>query len=59
MPIYEFQCPQCGTKIEKLQKMSDLDADCPKCESTMIKLISAANHVLNGTGWYKTDFRGK
>lgn len=61
MPIYEYQCAQCGHYFEKLQKMSD-DAlvDCPACQQPALKkLISAAGFQLKGTGWYETDFKGK
>ena len=32
MPIYEYQCRDCGEEIEVLQKISDPPAvDCPAC----------------------------
>jgi len=33
MPIYEYHCPQCGTKFEKLIRSSFSAADvrCPTC----------------------------
>jgi putative FmdB family regulatory protein len=61
MPIYEYQCKECGHALEALQKMSD-DAltDCPVChKSALEKLISATSFQLKGTGWYVTDFRNK
>ena len=61
MPIYEYQCKDCGHQLEKLQKMSDSPlSDCPQCEkSSLIKKISAAGFRLKGTGWYETDFKTK
>ena len=61
MPIYEFECPRCKHRCDRLQKMSDPNPDCPECEprQNMTKLISACNHELKGSGWYKTDFRNK
>ena len=60
MPIYEFKCTRCQEHFDKLQRMDDPNPPCPACgcEHTN-KLISACNHELKGTGWYKTDFKGK
>ena len=59
MPIYEYQCDDCGHKMEKLQKMSDARlTDCPACEKPALKkLVSAAAFRLKGNGWYETDFK--
>ncbi len=61
MPIYEYQCQNCGYELEKLQKMSDAPLkDCPNCkQSTLSKKVSAAGFRLKGTGWYETDFKNK
>lgn len=59
MPIYEYQCQDCGHRLEALQRMSD-DAlkDCPQCtKPTLKKLISASGFRLKGGGWYETDFK--
>ncbi|MFK7862731.1 MAG: FmdB family zinc ribbon protein [Pseudohongiellaceae bacterium] len=59
MPIYEYQCSNCGATIEALQKMSDAPkVDCPKCQTPSLKkLVSAASFRLKGGGWYETDFK--
>jgi len=61
MPIYEYQCQDCGHQLEKLQKMLDAPLqDCPSCKQvTLRKKISAAGFRLKGTGWYETDFKNK
>lgn len=60
MPIYEFQCPECGERTEVIQKISDAPAaECPKCGAGMKKLISAPSFQLKGSGWYKTDYAAK
>ncbi|MDF1796645.1 MAG: zinc ribbon domain-containing protein [Coxiellaceae bacterium] len=61
MPIYEYQCQQCGHQCELLQKISDNPATtCPECHKEGLKkLVSAAGFQLKGTGWYVTDFRDK
>lgn len=59
MPIYEYQCQECGHQLEALQKISDDPlTDCPECsESALQKLVSAASFRLKGGGWYETDFK--
>ena len=59
MPIYEYQCEQCGHKLEKLQKISDEPLkSCPQCgNQSLKKLVSAAAFRLKGGGWYETDFK--
>ena len=61
MPIYEYECQQCGHRHEVLQKISeDPLTDCPSChESALKKLVSAAGFRLSGSGWYETDFKSK
>lgn len=59
MPIYEYQCTDCGHQLEALQKISDVPlADCPSCSKPSLKKqISAAGFRLAGSGWYETDFK--
>ena len=59
MPIYEYECTDCGHKLEAIQKMSDDPLkDCPECdESALKKLVSAVGFRLKGSGWYETDFK--
>lgn len=61
MPIYEYQCQNCGQYVELLQKVSD--APIKRCEAcgknTMNKLVSSPSFQLKGDGWYVTDFRDK
>ena len=59
MPIYEYQCNDCGHVFDALQKMSDPAlTDCPDCgKPELRKLLSAPNFRLKGGGWYETDFK--
>jgi putative FmdB family regulatory protein len=61
MPIYEYQCGECGHVFDALQKMSDEPlTDCPDCgQPELRKLMSAPNFRLKGAGWYETDFKDK
>jgi putative FmdB family regulatory protein len=60
MPIYEYQCEQCGATLEKIQKMSDAPlTTCPECGADALKkLVSAGGFRLKGSGWYESDFKG-
>ena len=59
MPIYEYQCSECGFQTEVLQKISDEPLkDCPECgKPAMKKMVTAAAFRLKGGGWYETDFK--
>ena len=58
MPIYEYECKQCGV-VDIMQKVSEgTKRKCPECGTLGLKrLVSAPAFQLKGTGWYVTDFR--
>ena len=60
MPIYAFQCAQCGHAFDRLQKLSDADPTvCPECGAVAIsRQLTAPQFRLAGGGWYETDFKG-
>lgn len=59
MPIYGYQCSQCGYQKDVLQKLADAPlTECPSCgAATFSRQVSAPAFQLKGTGWYVTDFR--
>lgn len=59
MPIYEFECSTCGTRFDRLQKLSDPDPDvCQECGKASVKRrLTAPSFRLAGKGWYETDFK--
>lgn len=60
MPIYEYQCQNCGRRTEQLQRLDDPPlAACPHCGGEVKKLISAPAVQFKGSGWYVTDYAGK
>jgi putative FmdB family regulatory protein len=60
MPIYEFHCKKCNTRIEVFQKLSDKPPTrCRKCRGRLEKLVSAAALQFKGEGWYVTDYARK
>ena len=58
MPLYEYQCDQCGGRFERIRKFSDppLDEPCPSCGGPIQKLISSPAIQFKGKGWYVTDY---
>ena len=60
MPLYEYECTQCGQVEEALQKFSDKPLKkCRQCSGSLRKLISNSSFHLKGTGWYVTDYAKK
>jgi putative FmdB family regulatory protein len=53
MPIYEYECSECGVVIEAVQKISaEPLTDCKKCDGKLKKIISQSTFHLKGGGWY-------
>ena len=60
MPLYEYQCTECGHLTEVLQRLSDPPlAKCPECGEAVRKLLSAPAFQFKGSGWYVTDYARK
>ncbi|MCB2146508.1 MAG: zinc ribbon domain-containing protein [Deltaproteobacteria bacterium] len=60
MPLYEYQCTECGEIEEAIQKFSDAPLTaCRHCSGKLNKLISQSSFHLKGTGWYVTDYSKK
>ncbi len=59
MPIYEYECSECGQIEEALQKMSDPPlSTCKHCHGKLHKILSQSSFHLKGSGWYVTDYGG-
>ena len=59
MPVYEYQCTECGEIKEVFQKFSDSPlTTCALCKGSFKKLISQSTFHLKGSGWYVTDYGG-
>lgn len=61
MPMYEYQCNNCGHRLDALQKISEpMLTECPVCkQSALQRLVSSVGFQLKGSGWYVTDFKNK
>ena len=60
MPTYEYACTECGNRIEVVQSISEAPlTTCPVCGGTLRKVFSPVGIVFKGSGFYRTDSRGK
>src|SRR6185503_16243168 len=60
MPIYEYQCQQCGRRNETLQRMADPPlTTCEVCGGPLKRLISKSAVQFKGSGWYVSDYGKK
>lgn len=58
MPIYEYECVDCGKHCEVIQKFNDEPlSKCPECGGSLHKLVSQSSFILKGNGWYITDYK--
>jgi len=57
MPLYEYECVDCGQRTEALQQHSDPPRTvCPACGGKLRKLVSSPSFQFKGSGWYVTDY---
>ena len=60
MPTYQYACTECGHGFEQVQSFSDDTLTvCPECEGRLRKVFNAVGVVFKGSGFYRTDSRGK
>lgn len=60
MPLYDYQCDQCGHRFEVRQGIKeDALKQCPQCGGAIRRVIHPVGIVFKGSGFYITDSRGK
>lgn len=60
MPLYEYQCSDCGQLLEVIQKFSDEPlSTCTDCGGRVERLLSAPAIQFKGAGWYVNDYAKK
>ena len=60
MPTYQYACTACDERLEAVQSFTDAPlTQCPACGGALRKVFSAVGVVFKGSGFYKTDSRGK
>ena len=52
MPLYDYQCEECGNAFEQNRPISQRDeADCPKCRSRRVRrLVRSVGVIARGGG---------
>ena len=56
MPLYEFECPKCGTTHSDIVHLGTDTSTCPECGSVAEKVMSVPNFVLKGNVWAKDNY---
>ena len=60
MPTYQYACTACAERLEVVQRFTDDPlTECPECGGALRKVFSPVGVVFKGSGFYKTDSRGK
>ena len=59
MPVYEFECKECGEISEDLVRMGTKNITCPKCQAKAHKIMSTTTFKLKGGGWYADGYASK
>jgi putative FmdB family regulatory protein len=58
MPIYEYECENCGHHFERFQSVQDAPLrQCPQCSGRVHKVFHPVGIIFKGSGWYITDSR--
>lgn len=62
MPIFEYECKNCGDVHEFLVYMENVqtnlvNARCPDCNGPLTKIISRSTFHLKGKGWEKDGYQ--
>lgn len=60
MPIYEYECQDCGKQFEVFQGISEKPLKkCQYCHGKAKRLISQSSFALKGGGWYRDGYSKK
>lgn len=58
MPIYGYECGECGHHFEVLQSVNDAPlTTCPECGGPLRKLLYPVGVIFKGSGFYSTDYK--
>jgi putative FmdB family regulatory protein len=58
MPIYEYKCKECDTKVTLVKSADERDNDLPQCKacnSDIRRVYSSVGVSFTGSGFYSTD----
>ena len=59
MPLYEYECKQCGKRFEKIQPIAAAPlTECIECgQGPIRRIIHPVGVIFKGSGWYINDSR--
>ncbi len=58
MPVYEYECAECGLRFERRQSMNDSRAtECPECNGKVRMLVSGGIGVVTGSSGHARQGR--
>jgi putative FmdB family regulatory protein len=59
MPIYEYECKNCGKRFEKMQSITaEPLTECVNCGGGPVRrVLHPVGVIFKGSGWYVTDSR--
>jgi len=59
MPVYEYECKQCGSRFEKMQPITaEPLSECVNCgQGPIRRVFQPVGVIFKGSGWYITDSR--
>ena len=57
MPLYEYCCPNCGLREDRIEPFgAPTEHPCPRCSQLAKREISSPNLAFNGGGWYSEGY---
>jgi len=60
MPLYEYECKDCGNRVEVLQGIDEQGPKCcKKCGGELKRLMGAPGLIFKGSGFYVNDYARK
>jgi putative FmdB family regulatory protein len=58
MPVYEYECEDCGLRFERRQSMNDSRvSECPECKGSVRMLVSGGVGVVTGSSGHSRQGR--
>ena len=58
MPIYEYVCPECRVRFDRLQPSGTSYAECPDCGMPSKKALSLFSAVVSSDGGFAEPVAG-
>jgi putative FmdB family regulatory protein len=57
MPVYEYECTDCGCRFEQRRKATGPPASrCPECRGKVKRVYQPVGIIFRGSGFHVTDY---